>query len=82
MHKFELGVKAQCKVTGLQGTLTARVEYLNGCVQYALTPKSDGIKYPDAVYLDQKQLEAVVPAEKVNVEQTDTGGLQINCPTH
>ena len=78
MNKFELGSELKCKVTGLKGIATARVEYINGCIQYAITPKSDGIKYPESVYLDQKQLQ--VSGAGVKMDNELTGGPQINCP--
>lgn len=80
MHKFELGQELICKITGLKGIATARVEYINGCIQYAVTPKSDGLKYPDSVYLDQKQLEKT--GEVIKMDNELTGGPQINCPNH
>lgn len=79
MNKFELGQEIVCKITGLKGIATARVEYINGCTQYALTPKAEGSKYPDSVYLDQKQLEAT--GEVVKMDKEDTGGPQINAPS-
>lgn len=41
MYKHELGLKAQSKSLGLQGTLMGRAEWLYGCNRYYLQPKVD-----------------------------------------
>ncbi len=80
--KIKLGTKIRCKVTGLEGVATSRIEYLNGCVQYGLTPKAkeNEAKYPDTAYLDEDQIE-IIKAKKVEVKSTRTGGPQINQPS-
>jgi hypothetical protein len=75
---IKLGNRIRCKVTGLEGIATSRVEYINGCVQYALTPKSEGNKYPEACYLDEKQIEDL--GTGVEIDSKRTGGPQINSP--
>lgn len=54
---FKLGVKVTDSVTGFSGTITARVEYLNGCRQYGVAPRisNDG-KKPDSEYFDEERL--------------------------
>lgn len=37
--RFRLGEKVRDGVTGFKGVITARVEYLNGCLQYCVEPK-------------------------------------------
>jgi len=56
--KFELGVKVKDAVTGFKGITTARIEYLNGCLQYCVEPKvgKEG-KVEKAQYVDEGQLE-------------------------
>ncbi len=70
---IELGQRVRCKVTGFKGVATARVEYLNGCIQYHIRPKvrKDG-KWPDGVYVDEEQVETVTGA--VKVKRRKTGG--------
>ena len=79
--EIKLGNKVRDKVTGYEGVATARVEYLNGCVQYCVKPKvgSDG-KMPDPEYIDVQQLEVV--KEGVTVEPLKTGGPQRDCPMY
>ena len=53
MKKIKLGNQVKDIVTGFEGIATAKVEYLNGCIQYYVKPKidEDG-KYPSGQYLD------------------------------
>ncbi len=82
----KLGVKAKDTVTGLTGILTARIEFLNGCVQYCLTPPidKDGKIVKDE-YIDYTQLELVEDelsksTETKSSEKRIRGGFQRNCP--
>lgn len=79
--KIKLGNKVRDKVTGYEGVATARVEYLNGCVQYCVKPKvgSDG-KMPDHEYIDIQQLEVVSEGEAITPSKT--GGPQRDCPKY
>lgn len=75
-----LGQKVQDVVTGFEGIATARVEYLNGCVQYCVKPRVDGSgKTQDAEYIDQQQL--VVVDDGVLVEARQGGGPQRDTPS-
>ncbi len=63
-HKFTLGQRVQCNVTGFVGITIARVDHLNGCVQYlvkprCLTKENEQQKMPDGNYIDDVQLELV-----------------------
>ena len=80
--KFKNGQKARDIVTGFTGTITARVEYLNGCIQYCLSPQTDknGNMAKDE-YLDEGQIE-ILPEPKKEVKAKSTGGPQRNCPPH
>ena len=37
--EIKLGDKAEDQITGFQGTVTAKIQYLTGCVQYKLEPR-------------------------------------------
>lgn len=75
---FKLGQKLRDRVTGLEGIAVQRIEYLNGCVQYAIKPKAKkgDVTLPDGWCIDQQQLEVV--DEGLNkskpVEKKKTGG--------
>jgi hypothetical protein len=76
-----LGKKVKCKITGFEGIATAKIKYLNGCVQYCVKPKvgKDG-KMPDGEYIDIGQLEIV--GDGVNIKSKDVGGPQRDCPKY
>jgi len=60
--KFALGIKARDRVTGQEGILDMRAEYLNGCIRYSLQPQikpGDNEKRPDSYWIDEQQLEKV-----------------------
>jgi heat shock protein HspQ len=73
--KIKLGQAVRCVITGFRGIATARVEYINGCTQYNVTPRvtEDG-KYPDSMYIDVQQLEEDFDSESVQIPGRDTGG--------
>lgn len=73
-YKFELGVEVEDIVTGLKGIVTARVQYLNGCVQYCLVPKKENNAIVEAgYYIDQGQLRSaglgILPQPKQPLKQ-------------
>jgi len=86
MHKFELGQKVRCIITDFEGIITARCEYLTGCIQYCVTPKTDkkDQKYKMGPYLDEDQLVLVdkgIRTKPKEVKRVATGGPQISKPT-
>jgi len=55
---IELGSKVKDTITGFAGTATARVEYINGCIQYCIQPRmTEAGKMPSAKYIDEDQLK-------------------------
>ena len=77
-----LGEKVKDKVTGFEGIATSRVEYLNGCIQYGVTPKIKvkENKKPGVEYIDEGQLELV--GKGINTKKKTTGGFQSDHPSH
>lgn len=58
MH--QLGKKARDRITGFEGTLTGRAEYLTGCTQYALAPRvGDDGKIQATEWFDEGRIEVV-----------------------
>lgn len=81
-NEINLGSIVRCKVTGFKGTAIARLEYLNGCVQYGIKPvvdKKTG-KMEDAQYIDSQQLEVV--GVGISVKPERTGGPSTDAPKH
>jgi hypothetical protein len=60
--KFALGQEAKDAITGFKGIITGRIEYISGCLQYAISPpvKEDGSKR-DGEWFDEERLEIVGP---------------------
>jgi len=56
--ELKLGKEMKDKITGFTGIATSKHEYLTGCTQYALQPKTqkDG-KLADVGYFDESRLE-------------------------
>lgn len=85
MKSVPLGTKLRDRVTGFVGISTAKVIYLNGCVQYSLKPSldKDG-KIQDAQFFDSQQLEFVdegILTEKMKEEtKKPTGGVMPDLP--
>lgn len=76
---IELGQQVKDRVTGFVGIATARIEYLNGCVQFCVKPKmTEPGKMPDGEYIDDGQLEIV--GDSVSVEEEPDGGLMPDTP--
>ena len=72
MKKIELGAKVKDKISGLEGIATARIEYLNGCIQYAISPPvdKDGNIRKDW-WIDEQQLEELEPKEETVTQLTN-----------
>jgi hypothetical protein len=80
--KFPLGCKLVDIVSGFEGIAVARIQYLNGCLQYCVKPKiklSEPEKMPDGIYIDESQLK-MVEEKAIHVEKRSTGGPQQDTP--
>lgn len=78
---IDLGKKAKDKITGFEGIITGRAQYLYGCDQYLVTPPAkDGAKI-EAYWFDEGRLEVTgqgVQAEEVQSDKP--GGPNMDCP--
>ena len=55
--KFALGVRVKDITCGFEGIITSRTQCLNGCLQYAVTPKvKDSGERQEAWYVDEAQI--------------------------
>ena len=63
----KLGDKVRDLVTGCEGIVICRTEYLNGCIRVGVTPSTlkDGVPH-ETLYFDEPQLE-IVESEKIRV---------------
>lgn len=73
-----LGLRAKDKITGFTGTITAVCKYIDGCIQYGLTPVAKDNSYPDTKYIDYQRIDILNPDDTPIVEPSDTGGERRN----
>ena len=60
MPKVKMGNEVEDLVTGFTGHVVEEIEYLNGCIQFLVTPHVDETKpqkYPESKWIDWQQLE-------------------------
>lgn len=80
-HRINLGDRVKDKVSGFEGTVVARTEWLNGCWRMVVAPRvdKDG-KMGDTHSFDEPQLELVI--EKAAKQGSKkTGGPESIKPT-
>jgi hypothetical protein len=75
---IKLGQKVRDAITGFEGIATAKVEYINGCVQFGIQPQATDGKMPESVYLDHQRLVAV--GDGPALPSSDTGGAMRDAP--
>ena len=58
---IKLGSKVRDTISGFEGIVTARHEYLNGCVRYSISATSldENGKMFDEAWLDDQQVEVI-----------------------
>lgn len=84
MSRLNLGDSAKHVITGFQGIVTARVEYLTGCAQVCLQPQGvDDKGQPfESRFFDEPYVDLV----QAGVVQNRTPGRLTGCdtapPTH
>ena len=74
--KFNLGDKVKCKVTGFEGIIIGRHEWLYGCTTYSVKPQKvdkDG-KPQESASFDESGIELVADEVLVNPAPVTTGG--------
>lgn len=77
---IQLGQKVRDRVTGFEGIVVNKVEYLNGCIQFCVKPRcgEDG-KMSAGEYIDDAQLE-VVDDDGIIVDVSADGGAMPDSP--
>jgi hypothetical protein len=78
---IEMGVLAKDKVTGFQGIVIGKADYLFGCTQICLTPPVKEQEIKESHWFDEGRIEVLgrgVLPEEVRAEKD--GGPQRDCP--
>ena len=87
--EIKLGDTVKCLITGFQGIVTSKMEFLNGCIQYSLAPKvGKDNKLQDEICIDSQSLRVVKkgPRHKYDKEEEEedshisTGGPRHKLP--
>ena len=71
MFKLELGAEVTDSITDFEGTIVARCEYLNGCIQYQLEG-DEPTKPGGEVWIDEQRLS--VDKEEEEPDNQSYGG--------
>jgi hypothetical protein len=78
---IELGKEGRDKVTGFQGIITGRSQFLTGCDQYNLVPKVQDGKLEPVQWFDEGRIEIVGPGiTAASVAGPKPGGPQRDAP--
>ena len=83
METIKLGFKVKDNVSGFIGIATEKCEYLNGCIQYRLSPSINSEKpteIPEGYWVDAQQLQYVDDGVKTAIKPKRTGGSTRNAP--
>jgi hypothetical protein len=80
---IELGLKAKDRITGFEGIITGRAQYLTGCSQCVLVPTvNEKGEVRDGQWFDESRLEILgvgfTPAEVAS--EVNPGGPQRDMP--
>jgi hypothetical protein len=79
--KLKMGVRVKCRVTGLVGIITGKTEYINGCIQWLVSPPVDKEgKVVDGRWIDTIQLEIVDAGISVVEPEIRPGGPRSDAP--
>ena len=63
MNEIKLGDRVKDRITGFEGTVTARIEYLYGCIQFRVQPDvAENGAQLKADWIDEDQLKIVKPS--------------------
>lgn len=78
---IELGKKARDRITGFEGVITGRAQYLTGCDQYVLTPSVKDGSYQASQWFDEGRLEITgAGIDAASVAGPRPGGPQRDAP--
>lgn len=78
-----LGDRADDRITGFQGVVVGRCEYITGCRQVCLQPPAIDGELKGSHWFDESRVEYVGPAyrpEQFLSESVEAGGPNRDCP--
>ena len=82
MTKVQLGDRARDRVSGFQGIVVGRSEYLIGCTHICLQPEgADDGKLKDSAWFDEPRLEVVATGVHPQSSFIDAGTAETGGPS-
>lgn len=76
----KLGFVGKDVITGFEGRITARIEYLTGCDQLCIQPPiNEKREVPEPKWFDEKRVE-IQPDEQLTLASNEDDGFDINIP--
>lgn len=76
--KHDLGLTAKDKITGFEGLITGRCDYLTGCNQYLLQPPVKDGDFKNGHWFDEGRIELTnkkgISSEEVTGEENGACG--------
>jgi hypothetical protein len=81
MYKFELGQTVKDVLSGFEGLITGRADYLTGCNQYSVSPPLKDGAWVDGRWFDESRLK-LINKKKVTLvpENEEKPGCDITPP--
>ena len=76
-----LGKEARDKVTGFEGIIIGKINYLFGCAQYGISPKAKDGKVNETNWFDEGRIEIIgegIAPDEVKADKN--GGINFDCP--
>lgn len=77
---IDLGVKGKDKITGLEGIITGRAQYLYGCDQYCINAPAKEGKLGDSQWFDEGRIEVIGKGIQPKEVRTEKPGGPQDCP--
>lgn len=78
---IELGSKVKDRITGFEGIVTGRCEYISGCNQALVAPPVDKEgKHRDSQWYDEQRLVVDTSAVLIVLDNGDTPGFDVQAP--
>ena len=80
--EIKLGYRARDVITGFEGIIIAKIEFINGCIQYNLIGKApnSGEKIPD-IWVDWQRIKVIDDGVRDMFFSDPSGGPSSNAPT-
>lgn len=76
--EIELGKEAKDVITGFNGIITAKVNYLYGCTQYGIVPKVSKTGKREIEYFDEGRIRIIGKGILSKSVVADRPGAEVN----